>query len=116
MWLESATLEPPRTAWSSGVGTRAMVDRAALAMDSGSDFGDRLRRWRVEAGLTQEQLGELAGLSARTVSDLERGVRRYPYRDTRQRLADALRLDDAQRSAMRVGARVSALRLSATPN
>ena len=47
------------------------------------------------------------------MSDLERGVRRYPYRDTRQRLADALGLDDAQRAAMHVGARVSGLRLRA---
>jgi predicted ATPase/DNA-binding XRE family transcriptional regulator len=91
-----------------------MVDRAQ-ATDGESAFGDRLRRWRVEAGLTQQQLAELAGLSARTVSDLERGVRRYPYHDTRQRLADAMQLDDAQRAAVHAGARLSTLRLAPAP-
>ena len=38
-------------------------------------FGELLRRLRVAAGLTQEALAERAGLSARGLSDLERGVR-----------------------------------------
>jgi transcriptional regulator with XRE-family HTH domain len=38
-------------------------------------FGALLRRYREEAGLTQEALAERAGLSARGISDLERGIR-----------------------------------------
>jgi len=33
-----------------------------------------LRRLRTTAGMTQEELADAAGLSARSVSDLERGV------------------------------------------
>jgi len=55
-----------------------------------STFGDLLRRLRSDAGLTQEELAERAGLSARAISDLERGVNRYPYRATVQSLIRAL--------------------------
>src|ERR687885_215106 len=44
-------------------------------------FGALLRRHRLAAGLTQEQLAERAGLGARSVQDLERGVAR-PLRRT----------------------------------
>ncbi len=53
-------------------------------------FADLLRRHRTAAGLTQEALAERAGLSARGVSDLERGARRAPQRSTVQRLIRAL--------------------------
>ena len=45
----------------AGRGTPVMVDRPAPVIDGGSAFADRLRRWRVEAGLTQEQLGSSPG-------------------------------------------------------
>jgi transcriptional regulator with XRE-family HTH domain len=35
-------------------------------------FGQLLKRCRIAAGLTQEALGERAGLSARGISDMER--------------------------------------------
>jgi DNA-binding XRE family transcriptional regulator len=44
-----------------------------------STFGALLRQHRLSAGLTQEELADLAGLSARTIADLERGARRFPY-------------------------------------
>ena len=56
-------------------------------------FGSRLRRHRQAAGLSQEELAERAGLSARGISDLERGVRRSPYPVTVRALAKALGLD-----------------------
>jgi predicted ATPase/DNA-binding XRE family transcriptional regulator len=62
-------------------------------------FGDLLRRYRIAAGLTQEALAERAGLSRRGISDLERGERTHPYRETLRVLADALGLDGAQRRA-----------------
>jgi predicted ATPase/class 3 adenylate cyclase len=55
-------------------------------------FGDLLRRYRVAAGLTQEELAERAGLSRRGISDLERGERARPRRETFQLLVQALSL------------------------
>ena len=55
-------------------------------------FAGVLRGLRARAGLTQEQLAEAAGLSSRTVSDLERGLATTPHKDTVRLLADALRL------------------------
>ncbi|MDQ6673177.1 MAG: helix-turn-helix domain-containing protein [Chloroflexota bacterium] len=63
-------------------------------------FGEELRRRRVKTGLTQEELAERAGVSVRGLSDLERNVRQAPYRDTVERLAAALGLDDMERSAL----------------
>src|SRR5262249_19098372 len=63
-------------------------------------FGDLLRRYRTAAGLTQEALAERAGLSARGVQDLERGLRRSPHPDTTRRLADALGSGDAERAEL----------------
>jgi transcriptional regulator with XRE-family HTH domain len=45
-------------------------------------FAKLLRRYRVDAQLTQEELAEKAGLSARAISDLERGVKIRPHRVT----------------------------------
>jgi predicted ATPase/DNA-binding XRE family transcriptional regulator len=63
-------------------------------------FGALLRRYRLAAGLSQEALAERAGLSARAVSDLERGARRAPYRETVRSLVDALGLADEERAAL----------------
>jgi transcriptional regulator with XRE-family HTH domain len=40
-----------------------------------SPLGRLLRRHREQARLTQEELADRAGVSARTISDIERGVR-----------------------------------------
>ncbi len=63
-------------------------------------FAQVLRHHRRAAGLTQEELAERAGLSARAVSDLERGENRTPRRDTLDLLADALRLSAEERAAL----------------
>ena len=44
-----------------------------MATSSSQSFGDLLRGYRLAAGLTQEELAAQAGLSARGLSDLERG-------------------------------------------
>jgi len=44
-------------------------------------FGLLLQRYRVAAGLSQEELAERAGLSRRGISDLERGARAFPLLD-----------------------------------
>ena len=58
-----------------------------------ASLGDLLRSLREAQGLTQEQLAERSGLSSRTVSDIERGLRKRLYPVTTDRLADALELD-----------------------
>lgn len=63
-------------------------------------FGDLLKRFRVRAGMTQEQLAEAARLSARAISDLERGIKRSPRRETIDLLARALNLTPAERSTL----------------
>ena len=55
-------------------------------------FAGLLRQFRAEARLTQEELAEAAGLSPRSVSDLERGINRTARKDTAVLLADALSL------------------------
>ena len=59
------------------------------------DFAALLRRYRRGAGLSQEALAELAGLSKDAISALERGTRRAPYRDTVGVLARGLDLNAA---------------------
>jgi len=60
-------------------------------------FGGLLRQLRGEAGLTQEELAEAAGLSPRSVSDLERGINRTARKDTAELLAGALGLAEPAR-------------------
>ncbi|MBO0773575.1 MAG: helix-turn-helix transcriptional regulator, partial [Actinobacteria bacterium] len=68
-------------------------------MSSGRDsrLGETLRRLRQAAGMTQEELAERAGISARAVSDTERGLRSAVHADTARRVAAALRLDGGAR-------------------
>ena len=60
--------------------------------EPGLSFAGLLRQLRAEARLTQEELAEVAGLSARAVSDLERGINRTAHKDTALLLAGALNL------------------------
>jgi tetratricopeptide (TPR) repeat protein/transcriptional regulator with XRE-family HTH domain len=59
-----------------------------------------LRRYRLAAGLTQEELATRAGLSPAAISTLERGARRTPRRDTIALIADALQLTPAERALL----------------
>lgn len=70
-----------------------------MGADTGNDppFGELLRRHRLGAGLSQEELADRAGMSARGVSDLERGATRYPHRETGRLLAEALKLSGEER-------------------
>ncbi|MDF3042510.1 MAG: transcriptional regulator, family, partial [Thermomicrobiales bacterium] len=60
-------------------------------------FGHHLKRLRLAGDLTQEELAERAGVSARLISELERGTIHRPRRDTVQLLADGLRLRGSER-------------------
>lgn len=67
-------------------------------------FGSLLKKYRTVAGLTQQELAEKAGISTRGISDLERGVRRTPYKGTIELLADALKLSSQEREIFKKAA------------
>lgn len=66
----------------------------------GLSFGDLLRRYRLAAGLTQEELAERAGLSARGISDLERGLSARARKETLNLLAAAMELTPEERAQL----------------
>ncbi|MQY13490.1 Regulatory protein AfsR [Streptomyces sp. RB5] len=70
-----------------------------------SGVGELLRGLRREAGLTQEELAEAAGLSVRALRDVERGVVATPQKETVRRLADALGLVGPVRDGFEAAAR-----------
>jgi transcriptional regulator with XRE-family HTH domain/tetratricopeptide (TPR) repeat protein len=79
--------------------------RQAMATVRVLSFADVLKRYRMAAGLTQEELAERAGLSPKGISDLERGARRNPRRETVALLAEALTLSDRDRATLEAAAR-----------
>ncbi|MFI6874868.1 ATP-binding protein [Streptomyces sp. NPDC050400] len=60
-------------------------------------LGPRLRELRRAAGLTMEELAEASGVSARAISDMERGHSRTPQPRTLAALATALKVSDQER-------------------
>jgi predicted ATPase/tetratricopeptide (TPR) repeat protein/DNA-binding XRE family transcriptional regulator len=68
-------------------------------------FGTLLKEYRLAARLTQEALAARAGLSARAISDLERGVNRTPRQDTLDLLAHALALPPRKHALLAAAAR-----------
>ena len=60
-------------------------------------FAGLLRQLRAAVRMTQEELAEAAGLSPRSVSDLERGINRTARKDTAESLARALGLAEPVR-------------------
>ena len=76
-----------------------------MAEQPGLGFAGLLRQLRAEARLTQEELAEGAGLSPRSVSDLERGINRTARKDTALLLAGALGLAEPVRTLFVAAAR-----------
>ena len=68
-------------------------------------FAGLLRQLRAHARLTQEELAETAGLSPRSVSDLERGINQTARKDTAELLAAALGLAEPVRPVFVAAAR-----------
>ena len=52
-------------------------------------FGDLLRRHRIAAGWSQEELAERAAVSARAISNYENGTTLRPQRETVRLLSEA---------------------------
>src|SRR5215470_15127628 len=78
---------------------------AATIVASRGSFSVLLRACRHRADLSQEELAARAGLSERTVRELEAGRVRSPRRDTARLLADALQLTGTQRDIWMAAAR-----------
>jgi transcriptional regulator with XRE-family HTH domain len=74
-------------------------------MQEQSSFGALLKRYRLAAGLSQEALAARARLSARTISDLERGIHSVPHTDTLDLLSGALSLSAQERTLLLAAAR-----------
>ncbi len=64
-------------------------------------FGALLRQFRLDAGMTQQELAERAKLSVEAVSTLERGARTRPYRETVILLGRALGLSPEREALLR---------------
>jgi predicted ATPase/DNA-binding XRE family transcriptional regulator len=84
-----------------------------MAGQDSARFFDLLREERIEAGLTQADLAERAGLSPRTIQHLESGLG-HPFAHSAQQLAEALNLTSAARTEFLAAAR-RAPRTRATP-
>lgn len=84
-----------------------------VAKREATAFGVLLRRYRQRAGLTQEALAEHAALSARGISDLERGVNRAPRPVTLGLLARALKLSASEQQRLEAAAHAADLAVSA---
>ena len=67
-----------------------MADRTGPIGGRSLALGPALRSRRRAAHLSQEALAELAGVSTRTISDLERGIQTSPRRGTLEAIAQAL--------------------------
>lgn len=70
-----------------------------------TEFGRQVRALRAAAGLSQAELAETAGISERTISDLERGLRETIYPATARKLATALNIGADKLAAFLSGAR-----------
>jgi predicted ATPase/DNA-binding XRE family transcriptional regulator len=86
-------------------GSRTPSEGATVAAKTRTGFGELLRRYRLAAGLTQEELAERAGVSTRGVSDLERGARGLPRKDTLRMLLNGLDLAPEDRAILAAAAR-----------
>jgi transcriptional regulator with XRE-family HTH domain len=74
-------------------------------MTEQTSFRTLLKHYRQVAGLSQETLAARAGLSARAISDLERGINRTPRYDTLELLSSALSLSSQQHALLQAAAR-----------
>ena len=84
-------------AWSLMPGSPARARESSVKGDAGG-VAEQLCRFRLSAGLSQEELAARSGLSVRAIGNLERGHSRWPYPATLNRLADALKLGDEVRA------------------
>ena len=76
-----------------------------MSLGESAQLASLVRHYRLAAGLNQEDLAERTGLSVRTISDFERGLRTAPRLESIRMLADGLGLADAERASLIAAAR-----------
>jgi predicted ATPase/transcriptional regulator with XRE-family HTH domain len=76
-----------------------------MVYEASPTLASLIRRHRLTAGLSQENLSERSGLSVRTISDLERGLRLTPHPETTRMVADGLGLTGSERAILIAAAR-----------
>jgi tetratricopeptide (TPR) repeat protein/transcriptional regulator with XRE-family HTH domain len=96
-WVDTYKIRQAKAAMATHPPPSPIVASASFAL--------LLRRHRRLAGLTQERLAEAAGVSVRSIRDMERGVARVPHRDTIDLLADSLALSPEEKAAFAAAAR-----------
>ncbi len=84
-------------------------------MTEQTSFRSLLKYYRQAAGLSQETLAARAGLSARAISDLERGINRTPRYETLELLSSALSLSSQQYALLQAAARPDVAAAIAAP-
>ncbi len=65
-----------------------------------ASLGALVRRYRQNAAISQEELADRSGISVRTISDLERGIRETARLDTIRLLAEGLALGEEDRTTL----------------
>jgi CBS domain-containing protein/transcriptional regulator with XRE-family HTH domain len=99
-WLLRLPAVGPR-ARQPAVGTRVgQAPTGARGHEAVEDIGPLVRNFRLAADLTLEGLSAASGISARALSDIERGVARGPQRRTVVAIAGALNLSGRNRAAL----------------
>ena len=76
-----------------------------MSLGESAQLASLVRHYRLAAGLSQEDLAERTGLSVRTISDFERGLRVAPRLESIRMLADGLGLADSERALLIAAAR-----------
>ena len=61
-------------------------------------FGLRLRYYRTQKDLTQQELSEKSGVSRKQISDFEMDIQKNPRLSTIKKLADALEIKEEKLS------------------
>jgi transcriptional regulator with XRE-family HTH domain len=64
-----------------------------MTISAPTSLAGLVRKLRLAAALSQEELAGRSGLSAWQINDLERGLRKFPRLDTIRMLAGAIALD-----------------------
>jgi predicted ATPase/transcriptional regulator with XRE-family HTH domain len=76
------------------------AERIDMVVTPSSGLARTVRRFRARAGLSQDELAAQSGVSARAISDLERGLRSSARPETLRLLADALGLNEPDRDLL----------------
>lgn len=93
MWIDSRNI--PRLRSTSNFAFASALNLGSTLANVMTRFGERLRAIRLEKGLSQEKVADLAGLHRNYVSSVERGERNISIVNI-DKLAQALKVPMAE--------------------